>query len=429
MQALRVEYLAIVEGTEEFCADVATFTHLLQADRRIRLQAEKLSFGGKEFVCEINPGQTDDKTNRFFHLTLCLDITKKDDFEGLLKAIRGLLFKLSKREPQILWDDVGRYYALKAYPIIHELENLMRKLITKFMLTKVGIAWTTEAVPKEVAESIKSKNIDSTYLYHVDFIQLSNFLFKQYSNKDTKAILHVIEKCTDSTTLKLNDLKQLIPRSNWDRYFSSVVKSEGEFIRVRWERLYELRNHVAHNRSLSRAEFDEINRLVGEIRPVIDHAISGFGSITLSEEERDSITQNAYASIDSMNGEYLSHWNALHLEILALAKKKCNPTTRVRLQDVKYPPNIRNLLNLLRADKIIHHTLRHEILDCYALRNMVLRNFVTLPEDQVHEHLRKLKSLSSQVALMMVGDERLPNAGNTVDLAHPSHEEENTSST
>ncbi|MFG3826309.1 hypothetical protein ACGI6H_34825, partial [Escherichia coli] len=56
---------------------------------------------------------------------------------------------------QIIWDDISKYYSIQAYPLIHEIENLMRKLITKFMIHNVGLSWTKDSVPKEFSEALK----------------------------------------------------------------------------------------------------------------------------------------------------------------------------------------------------------------------------------------------------------------------------------
>lgn len=71
------------------------------------------------------------------------------------------------------------YYSQQAYPIIYEIENLMRQLITKFMLINAGLRWEKERTPEDVRKSINDKNKEPTVLYNVDYIQLSNFLFKE----------------------------------------------------------------------------------------------------------------------------------------------------------------------------------------------------------------------------------------------------------
>ena len=395
MNSLRVEYLAIVDGTDGFCADVTALGHLLQSDRRLLLQGNTVTYDGQNFVCEIQAGATEDQTNRFFHLAVvCDDIRHRDAFEALLKTLRRLLYKLANKEPQVLWDDVGRYHATNAYPIIHELENLLRKLITKFMLTKVGLGWTKEAVPKEVSESIKMKiaSTGSTYLNHVDFIQLSHFLFKPYTTGDTKRILDDLDKSKDVGELVLADVKRLIPRSNWDRYFSAVVKCESEFIRIRWERLYELRNHVAHNRSLGRAEFQDIESLVGEIRPIIENALAGVGDVVLSPSEKETVAENVAINRHALNGEYIELWNRTHEKLFALAMLVSSPENQQRVQRLGNSPA--SLLNILSDGGAIPGSIRSQLKECSRLRNVIVHHSdVTFPESKLNREITKLRSL------------------------------------
>jgi hypothetical protein len=403
LNPLRVEYLAIVDGADGFCADVTALGHLLQSDRRLSLDENTITFDGKDFVCDLQPGVTEDQTNRFFHIVIiCNDIDRREAFEGLLKTLRGLLYKLANREPQILWDDVGRFYAMKAYPLIHELENLLRKLITKFMLTKVGLGWTKEAVPKEVSESVKMKSLSSgsTYLHQVDFIQLSHFLFKPYTTGDSKRILDELGKSKDLSDLVLSEIKQLIPRSNWDRYFSTVVKCESEFIRIRWERLYELRNHVAHNRSLRRDDFQDIESLVGEIRPVIENALAGVGDIVLSASEKETVAENVAISRHSLNGEYIELWNRAHEKLFALAMLVSNPENQERTQRLGKSPA--SLLNILSAEGAISGRIRAQLKECYRLRNVIVHHSdVTFPESKLHREISKLRSLLDVIELQI----------------------------
>lgn len=395
MKTLRVEYLAIVDGPDGFCADVVSLAHLLQSDRRLCLRGNTITYDLQEFACDLQSGVTEDQIDRFFHIAIvCEDIRQKDVFEAMLKTLRGLLYKLANKEPQILWDDLGRYYAMSAYPVVHEMENLLRKLITKFMLTKVGLGWTKEAVPREVSESIKMKNAakGSTYLHHVDFIQLAHFLFKPYTTGDTKRILDDLDKSKDVGELVLKDLKQLIPRSNWDRYFSAVVKCESEFIRIRWERLYELRNHVAHNRSLCRKEFEDIESLVGEIRPIIESALTSVGDIVLSPAEKETVAENVAISRYSLNGEYIELWNRTHEKLLSLAILVSTPENQQRAKRLGNSPS--SLLNILIAERAISPQIRRQLRDCSRLRNVIVHHSdVTFHESKLNREIARLRSL------------------------------------
>ncbi len=70
----------------------------------------------------------------------------------------------------------------------------MRKLITKFMLTNVGVGWTKTNIPSKVIASMKKKGKDKLehsldYLYETDFIQLANFLFEPYQTENPNNLI------------------------------------------------------------------------------------------------------------------------------------------------------------------------------------------------------------------------------------------------
>ena len=188
-----VEYLCTLNSDGNFCNSVAGFKSLLESYEKLKIDENKIKWGTSEFNIEVGDGNVLNSNLKFFHLKLKNSIIEnKSDFLELLKIIRTILSKVNNNQPpEILWDDISSEYAINSYPIIHELENLMRKLITKFMVTKVGLSWVKENIPKEVSDSIKSggNSKKQNYIYDTDFIQLSNFLFKEYSLVNTDEII------------------------------------------------------------------------------------------------------------------------------------------------------------------------------------------------------------------------------------------------
>ncbi|WP_235309472.1 hypothetical protein, partial [Klebsiella quasipneumoniae] len=84
---------------------------------------------------------------RYFVITLeNNDEALVDEFSEVGDKIKEISRRINPESTiiNVLWDDVGRYYANKAYPLINEVENVMRKLIGKFMLINVGMDWSRE---------------------------------------------------------------------------------------------------------------------------------------------------------------------------------------------------------------------------------------------------------------------------------------------
>ena len=102
----------------------------------------------------------------FFHLKfICNKENQLNEFNKFLRQVREILSKIAGVAPQVLWDDIGFYYARQAYPLIYEIENIMRKLITKFLFINVGLAWANENTPQEVNNSIRNKSQSSFQNY------------------------------------------------------------------------------------------------------------------------------------------------------------------------------------------------------------------------------------------------------------------------
>ena len=192
MNHFKVEYLITVEQKGSFCNTIPAFNNLLRTIDDISIGANSIEFQGQKIGYDVQTGEILNDKQKFFHVKLTLSNEKYlKEYENLLRTIRTVLFKAGDKPVQVLWDGISLYYAQQAYPLIYDIENTMRKLTTKFMLINVGLGWANEAIPQEVIESIRSKSQKNNvnYLYEVDFIQLSNFLFKEYTTVNTRSYL------------------------------------------------------------------------------------------------------------------------------------------------------------------------------------------------------------------------------------------------
>lgn len=312
MNSYKVEYLSVINSKEDFCKSISSFNNFLQSYDNIKITAGKIKFDGITFSYGVQFGDIIEDAQRYFHVTFnCDDLKDSDKFKAMLRAIRTLLTKASGKPPEILWDDFSSELAERAYPIVHELENLMRKLITKFMFIKIGVAWIKDAVPKEVSESVKSKKevAGHNFLYEVDFIQLSNFLFKEYSTANSRQLVEKLSKANKIEELELLELQELVPRSNWERYFSPIVSCKIEYLQSRWQRLYILRCLVAHNNFVSDSQFDEICALSGEVKDKLIQALDGLDNVQVSNDQKEDVVENIASEINSEYGEFIYNWN------------------------------------------------------------------------------------------------------------------------
>ena len=151
---LITEYLIIVdkEASEAFyhlCDSVNGFIKLLTSDPDINIKGDVIFYKKKlSFPYHVNTNKVKGKEQRFFYVKVIFegDENDIDEYVKLLRSIRGIIHR-SGGQPETLWDDVSFYYSQKSYPLIHKAENLMRKLITYFMLTNIGKEWVVQTSP------------------------------------------------------------------------------------------------------------------------------------------------------------------------------------------------------------------------------------------------------------------------------------------
>lgn len=309
-----------------FCNNIDSFNKLLETNSLLSIKKDKLYFNKKEFVYDIFSSDVKDKDQRYFKIKLSGETDSIiPDFIELLKIVREQTYR-AEGNINILWDDISNYYSIKAYPDINKIENLMRKLLTTFMLTNIGINWTNETLPTEVKSTLKRKHKEESsntnLLHETDFIQLADFLFKPYQTQDISSLYKQLKNCKDISELKLDSLREYIPKSNWERYFKEYVNCEDEYLNKKWSRLYELRCIIAHNNLLSKNDFNEITELVKELEPKIQEAIDNIDKIIIPKDEKELVIENVVTAIDEKSMEFNKRWREVEKDVRDLYIKQ-----------------------------------------------------------------------------------------------------------
>ncbi|KWT11147.1 hypothetical protein CFBP3846_01749 [Pseudomonas syringae pv. avii] len=394
--AHKVEYLITVDQKDQFCKSISGFNNLIKTIEDVSITSSTLTWRELSIQYEVQDGEIQRDKQRFFHAKFTLQKEEQlSKFEDLLRIIRSILSKAGGRPPQILWDGVSSNYAKNAYPIIHEIENTLRKLITKFMLINVGLGWTREAIPKEVQESVRSKEtkLGHDYLYEVDFIQLSNFLFKEYATTNTTVLIDRLRQATKIEDLDLDELKNAIPKSNWDRFFSSIVNCENEYLKTRWDKLYDRRNQIAHNKPIGRTEYEEIKRLSDELKPKLLQAIDNLDKLRITEYERELVSENVATTKHTSYAEFLNRWNELHKMLYTVAST-LTPESELDNFIKHKGQNVRSLVNVATRDyKLLSNLQRKEIQEILRLRNyMIHEPSVMVPPDTLASNVERIQN-------------------------------------
>jgi hypothetical protein len=327
-----VEYLVILPSKDSFCDTEQAFLRLLQVDSRLAVAAGDIRYDGVSVCqCRLAHGEVEGRAQRYFHVSLTwpgepgLAGDSLDAFVSVLRSIRSSVGH-ARGEVETLWDDLSAYYARTSYPLIHETENLMRRLIANFMLVTVGREWANETLPQEVADAVrKGKRGDGSrdylnVLHKVDFIHLGEFLFAPYSSGSVQELYARIEDA--SASVEPGMLKGFVPKSNWQRYFSTLVACEDSYLRSRWEKLYELRCKVAHNALMTAAEAKQIERLVDELKPKLVAAIEKLPRVSVPRAEADAVAENVARGVHAVIGEFISLWQQIESVVVSRLKRR-----------------------------------------------------------------------------------------------------------
>jgi hypothetical protein len=395
-QNLTVEYLVIIDNKSIKSTNERSFNSLLQSDPEISVAKNCLTYKNLSVAYSLESGNVNKGGEVYFHLTfICSEIERIEEFTSLLRAVKSVLH-LANKTPQTLYDGLSLYYTQLAYPLIFKVESLMRKLITKFMLTNVGVDWTKDHVPDDVKSSINKQNNDLTYLHNVDFIQLKNFLFSENFPTHKDALIKKLKGAVSIDEVKIEELKSLIPTSNWDRFFSEKVDVTKEQLAKQWDELYDLRCKVAHNRTFDKGEYEIVIRLHDVLSNILEKANANLTKIDISKDERDSMTETIASSFHYNLGTFVATWNELENVANELIKCKIYPHEK----DPRPFRRFQEIVDLLYSTGLIDARSANAMLMVYRFRNRVVHG---LGEHQSEEELQKVNSIARDVSEKLRG--------------------------
>lgn len=356
---MKTELLVSISKKGLLGTNEEAFKHLIMASGRIKLAKKYLEFENKKYVYSLGTYNANNVDVINYHFSFWTDEDKMEiESEATLLYSKlqdyiECVLRQHSHHIEILWDDLSYECAQKAYPLIYTVENKMRFLITKFMLVNVGTKWEKENMPLQIknSNSVKrnEKNSDKFgIVYALDFIELSDVLFKEYSFKEN------IKELDGKDNIMSSDLEPYIPKSNWERYFSSLIANESDSIKSKWNKLYDFRCTIAHNRRIKYNEYLAIKAMFDDINPILSSAIDKLSSINMPEEDKEAIAENIASIKNEKIGRFIVEFRKLEEIVYVLDDKKTN--------------NIRNL-------KMMGHHLQDEGLinkDDYMLLNRII---------------------------------------------------------
>ncbi|MFD2697952.1 hypothetical protein ACFSQ0_08115 [Mesonia sediminis] len=224
---------------------------------------------------------------------------KSENFEKLerfrLLFVIHLRNRLSFEHIRILTDDVSTEISNKAYPLINELENLLRRYISKFFTQKIGLDWWQKAVPDKVIDKTKMRtgnenvfsNIVQTDLTLIDFDDLGEIIYKHKLGFNRPQ--NLADSLSQVNTIEeLEKLKADLD-SNYNRFFKENFKDKG--FDKKWKQLFKIRNKVAHNNLFVIDDLNNTVSLHDELKEIILNAESKIDEFKFSVEEQVAIRE------------------------------------------------------------------------------------------------------------------------------------------
>lgn len=294
-----IEIIFILNKNASIGRTPESFSKILEATDEIKIDKNVLSYSNIDFTCSISEHGTR-KDSLFIRLELkSVTDDNLSKFSKLLRTLKKISAESNLGNIQIVWDDISKIHAIKAYPLIHEIENLMRKLITKFMLHNLGLAWTKTSIPEELKREINSSskqndqelNNEHNIMYQVDFIQLSNFLFNAYRELEIAELIRKIAPLSfdDMNENTFIEIKKIIPKTNWEKYFEASIDITSDVIKKDWRTLYDLRCKIAHNRDFTKRNLDDVVSLTTKLKPILNKAISKTENIEIDVKDKSEL--------------------------------------------------------------------------------------------------------------------------------------------
>lgn len=308
---MTVEYIVTYEITKGFLNSVTCFNNLLMTNSDIKVTNQDLIYCASKFGYEVLEHEIIEKNQRIFKIVIDLSHSQIDDAHELLKMIRDIVYK-TRGQISIVWDGISHHYSTLAYPKINEIENLLRKLITYFMLSQLGSNWSDISTPIEIKISKKKDNRSvENFLHDTDFIQLADYLFKPYTVLGIDQLFKELKNRIDLKNLKIDYFQNFIPRSNWERYFNKFVDCEDGYFNKNWNRLYDVRCLIAHNSFISKVIYEEALEIINNLNEYLTKAIDAVDQIVISAQDKKALISNTALLTNDLLDSYFQNWKQI----------------------------------------------------------------------------------------------------------------------
>jgi hypothetical protein len=153
----------------------------------------------------------------------------------------------------------------------------------------------------------------------------------------------------DEDTIRVGDIKQYQPFTNWEKYFSRKVECDSAYLKSKWGKLYEYRCKIAHCKGITKLEFDDLKAISIDICEKIEAALDSIGDVHIEEAEREELAENFSGNANKNVAEFIAKYNKL----VILSQEACELSSND--QDT-YKNHDTNKTNIRMQSKYLHLT-------------------------------------------------------------------------
>jgi len=297
-----------------------------------------------------------------FNIKNTFIIRLEGDYE-VVERIRVVILKHLQAsgldQTYVLLDEISARISCEIYPKINNVENLLRKYVMKFFVTKLGPSWwnvTADSEMKKKAnarknnESLFSQFVDNR-AYLIDFGELGKVVHSQSSGFISREdiVSKVLE--LEETEEAIKNLKVEL-ESNYTKFFKDTFKSNN--FQQKWEELEKIRHKVAHNNLFTQEDLNRADLLSADLIKLIEVANDSIETIQFNLEEKDILKENITYSLETYDV-------ITKTELLRKLKESENWAKRSRDNFVGLKHFVTNYLGSIGYDYQSSYNLIHEL--------------------------------------------------------------------
>lgn len=188
------------------------------------------------------------------------------------------------------YDGISERYCLALYPKFAKFERLMRQMMYIILTKAYGAQWYVETISDELDGKVKynsrgNSNLIAVALEHMTLGDIELYLFDKRIPEYQQIIAD--ELSSDNLILMNKEeicqiIERMRPKSLWELNFNDFGNADD------WEKqikeIHDMRNKVAHNKTISKSEFEEKSKKINKLNRKIKNVIEELKKETFAEE-------------------------------------------------------------------------------------------------------------------------------------------------